>query len=260
MEDPFQVVKDEVQHSLTVVHELHKRWKEILKSATGKESEEYEWTKSELLSGLRSIEWDLQDLEETIRIVESNRAKFGLSDDEVDSRKHFVESTHKSISMIRAEVASTEPAESAASKTSSVTKKAAKKAGTERESLLSADSASGSRVAITIDKEAAADNKRFIGDETQKQAMIMAEQDTQLDSISSTVSRIKDISLEINSELKVQDKLIDDIGEQTDSAAGQMRNSMKALTKLAKDSDNGKLCVIFVLTLILVGLCYAIFS
>jgi len=114
--------------------------------------------------------------------------------------------------------------------------------------------------AAQIDKEAAADNKRFIGDETQKQAMIMAEQDTQLDSISSTVSRIKDISLEINSELKVQDKLIDDIGEQTDSAAGQMRNSMKALTKLAKDSDNGKLCVIFVLTLILVGLCYAIFS
>lgn len=88
----------------------------------------------------------------------------------------------------------------------------------------------------------------------------MAEQDSQLDVISSTVGRLKEIGHEINSELKVQDKLIDDISEQTDSAAGQMRNSMKALTKLAKDSDNGKLCVIFVLTLILIGLCWAIFG
>lgn len=277
-----------MQHSLTVVHELHKRWKEILKSATGKESEEYEWTKSELLSGLRSIEWDLQDLEETIRIVLSNRAKFGLGDDELESRQHFVESTHKSISMIRAEISSAEPAEAAASKGA---KKAAKKAGTERESLLASDSAAaGSSIAITVrararpstsvgacltrphparsarataaqvDKEAAADNSRFINDESQKQQTILAEQDSQLDVISSTVGRLKEIGQDINSELKVQDRLIDDISEQTDSAAGQMRNSMRALTKLAKDSDNSKLCVIFVLTLILIGLCYAIFS
>lgn len=115
-------------------------------------------------------------------------------------------------------------------------------------------------VTAQIDKEAAADNSRFINDETQKQQMMFAEQDSQLDVISSTVGRLKEIGHEINSELKVQDKLIDDISEQTDSAAGQMRNSMKALTKLAKDSDNGKLCVIFVLTLILIGLCWAIFG
>ncbi|KAJ1629289.1 syntaxin 6, N-terminal-domain-containing protein [Pavlovales sp. CCMP2436] len=262
MEDPFKVVKDEVQHSLTVVHELHKRWKEILKSATGKESEEYEWTTSELLSGLRSIEWDLQDLEETIRIVQGNRVKFGLTDEEVESRKHFVESTHESIASMRAEVSSTEPVEPAASKAGAGTKKAAKKAGTERESLLASDSAAAgaSSVGITIDKAAHTDNSRLINDERQKQQQVMREQDTQLDAISTSVSRLKHIGVEINSELKVQDKLLEEIGEQTDSATAQMRNSMKALVKLAKDSDNGKLCVMFVLTLILIGLCYAIFS
>ena len=38
---------------------------------------------AELLSGLRSIEWDLQDLEDTVSIVEGNRQKFQLEEEDV---------------------------------------------------------------------------------------------------------------------------------------------------------------------------------
>ena len=88
----------------------------------------------------------------------------------------------------------------------------------------------------------------------------MKDQDSQLDTISTAVGRLKDIGHEINSELKVQDKLLDEIDDQTQSASSQMRNAMKALNKLANDSDNGKLMVIALLSVILIGLCYAIFS
>ena len=44
------------------------------------------WTTSELLSGLRSIEWDLQDLEDTVSIVKGNRVKFQLDDADVQAR------------------------------------------------------------------------------------------------------------------------------------------------------------------------------
>ena len=44
------------------------------------------WTTSELLSGLRSIEWDLQDLEDTVSIVKGNRLKFQLDDADVQAR------------------------------------------------------------------------------------------------------------------------------------------------------------------------------
>jgi len=89
---------------------------------------------------------------------------------------------------------------------------------------------------------------------------MMKDQDSQLDTISTAVGRLKDIGHEINSELKVQDKLLDEIDDQTQSASSQMRNAMKALNKLANDSDNGKLMVIALLSVILIGLCYAIFS
>mmetsp|Transcript_15229 Transcript_15229/g.39586 ORF Transcript_15229/g.39586 Transcript_15229/m.39586 type:complete len:266 (+) Transcript_15229:123-920(+) len=265
MEDPFQVVKDEVQHSLSVVNELHKRWKEIYKSAAGTDTEEYEWTKSELLSGLRSIEWDLQDLEETIGIVQGNREKFGLSDDEIESRKQFVDGTRSSIATIRAEVNGAEAGETSSKSTTSASKRAVKKLGTERESLLAGDSAAAEAgtsklTSIKVDTAAHADNSRFIADEAQKQQFIMKEQDSQLDVISSSVTRLKDMGHEINTELKVQDKLLDEIDEKTESARTQMGAAMKGLTKLAKDSDKGKMCLILILSLILIGLCYAIFS
>lgn len=111
-----------------------------------------------------------------------------------------------------------------------------------------------------MDSAAHADNSRFISDEAQKQQLVMKEQDAQLDVISSSVTRLKDMGHEINAELKVQDKLLDEIDEKTESTRTQMGAAMKGLTKLAKDSDKGKMCLILVLSLILIGLCYAIFS
>ena len=102
MQDPYFAVKEEVEHSVTVVLKLHERWLEL--SSAGKKSDEFEWTSSELLSGLRSIEWDLQDLEDTVSIVEGNRQKFQLKESDVQERKYFIENTRKQIVKLRDEV------------------------------------------------------------------------------------------------------------------------------------------------------------
>ena len=81
MQDPFFAVKEEVDHAVTVVVDLHKKWREL--PGSSQKADEYEWTSSELLSGLRSIEWDLQDLEDTVSIVEGNRQKFQLDEADV---------------------------------------------------------------------------------------------------------------------------------------------------------------------------------
>jgi len=102
MQDPYFAVKEEVEHSLTVVVDLHKRWAEL--AVDHKRGDEFEWTSSELLSGLRSIEWDLQDLEDTVSIVEGNRQKFQLEESELHERKQFIEATRRQIVAMRDEV------------------------------------------------------------------------------------------------------------------------------------------------------------
>lgn len=48
---------------------LYQRWCELLDNMAGYSKEEYDWTTNELRNSLRSIEWDVEDLEETISIL-----------------------------------------------------------------------------------------------------------------------------------------------------------------------------------------------
>jgi hypothetical protein len=83
MQDAYAAVKEEVEQSVRVVVDVHKKWVELCRA--DKKGDELEWTSSELLSGLRSIEWDLQDLEDTVSIVEGNHAKYQLEEADVQA-------------------------------------------------------------------------------------------------------------------------------------------------------------------------------
>ncbi|XP_040846864.1 syntaxin-10 isoform X3 [Ochotona curzoniae] len=69
LEDPFFVVRGEVQKAVNTARGLHQRWSELLQAGSAGGREELDWTANELRNGLRSIEWDLEDLEETIDIL-----------------------------------------------------------------------------------------------------------------------------------------------------------------------------------------------
>nr|KAF6275743.1 syntaxin 10 [Pipistrellus kuhlii] len=79
LEDPFFVVRGEVQKAVNTARGLYQRWCELLQEGAAVGREELDWTTNELRNGLRSIEWDLEDLEETIDIpegiVEANPGK-----------------------------------------------------------------------------------------------------------------------------------------------------------------------------------------
>uniref|UniRef100_A0A2K6AFG3 Syntaxin 10 n=2 Tax=Mandrillus leucophaeus TaxID=9568 RepID=A0A2K6AFG3_MANLE len=75
LEDPFFVVRGEVQKAVNTARGLYQRWCELLQESAAVGREELDWTTNELRNGLRSIEWDLEDLEETIGIVEANPGK-----------------------------------------------------------------------------------------------------------------------------------------------------------------------------------------
>ncbi|KAM6218423.1 syntaxin-10 isoform 3-T3 [Rhynchocyon petersi] len=68
-EDPFFVVRGEVQKAVNTARGLYQRWGELLQEDAAIGREELDWTTNELRNGLRSIEWDLEDLEETIDIL-----------------------------------------------------------------------------------------------------------------------------------------------------------------------------------------------
>lgn len=73
------------------------RWTELQDDTICITKDEVEWTNTELKNSLRSIEWDLEDLEDTIDIVEKNPTKFKIDNKEITTRKHFIDTTREEV-------------------------------------------------------------------------------------------------------------------------------------------------------------------
>uniref|UniRef100_A0AC11E7D7 Uncharacterized protein n=1 Tax=Ovis aries TaxID=9940 RepID=A0AC11E7D7_SHEEP len=97
LEDPFFVVRGEVQKAVNTARGLYQRWCELLQESAVVGREELDWTTNELRNGLRSIEWDLEDLEETIDILGANPGKFKLPAGDLQERKVFVQRMRESV-------------------------------------------------------------------------------------------------------------------------------------------------------------------
>ena len=101
--DPSAPVHAEVERGMATMIEHHTQWLELC--AAGQRGEEYDWRTAELLSSLRSIEWDLQDLEDAISIIDGNRQRFSQIDDEsLVQRRNLLEHMRQKIDSIRESV------------------------------------------------------------------------------------------------------------------------------------------------------------
>ena len=90
-----------MQKALNNVNSLYARWQELLNNPMTVGRDDHNSTTNELRNNLRSIEWDLEDLDETIGIVEVNPRKFSLDDAEVNQRKQFIKRTRDSVNRIK---------------------------------------------------------------------------------------------------------------------------------------------------------------
>lgn len=66
---PPSFTSREVQKAVNTAQGLFQRWTELLQDPSTATREEIDWTTNELRNNLRSIEWDLEDLDETINIL-----------------------------------------------------------------------------------------------------------------------------------------------------------------------------------------------
>jgi len=248
LQDPFYVVKEEVQQSVSGITTLYDRWQELLKNSNTAQNDEYKWTVNQLKTGIKSIEWDLQDLEETIGIVEGNRQRFKLDQAEVESRKKFIQETKGTIKKMKDEL------NSASSK--------GKVDNDQRQSLMqtkspkdTSDKFAGLNTAIQQD------NDRHINDHQTQQMQIMRTQDDELESISETVVTLGQMGRTIGSELNQHAIILDEMNSKVDNTQNRLTGAIRKVNKLIEStSDRVQWCLIIVLTLMLIGLVIIVFN
>lgn len=194
------------------------RWREL------EGVSETDWTTTELKNSLRSIEWDLEDLEDTINIVSKNPNKFKIDNRELFSRRNFIDTTRDEVRSMKEKVSlnryrdrditarqplidqnnfddsSTVIISGNSNSAVSVVGSVANTLGTMAASRHSGTKYSKLENSMDIDSP----SHRFIGETVSIQQRMIQGQDEQLDVISDSIGTLKTVSRQINMELDEQ--------------------------------------------------------
>ena len=88
--DPFLMVRDAVTKSLNETEDIFQRWQDIQSKPYLGGAQELAQVTKQLRERLKGMEWDLEDLDETVRVVEANPERYRVDADELSRRKLFI--------------------------------------------------------------------------------------------------------------------------------------------------------------------------
>lgn len=97
-----------------------------------------------------------------------------------------------------------------------------------------------------------AENDRFIGDQRQQQKQVIRQQDQSLAVLDQGLTRLQSRAREINTEIKEQDHLLDDLKKDVDDANDRILTVNEALQRLLQTKDNCQIWTVVILAAILI--------
>ncbi|CEG36328.1 af404749_1syntaxin 6 [Plasmopara halstedii] len=231
--DPFYVFRDELENKVLAVRQKYAQWRTILEATDSPATKNLPALTHQIEGAVTTAEKSVKFLEETIVMVEANRAKFEHIDAaEIASRKAFVAATRKELRAVSTEIS----AEAVKSRIRQEERKLMQKSTTSLRSNLSEHNR----------------NKRFLKEETQRQQQVMQEQDQSLEGLHTDITRLHNVTVEISSEVQQQNKMLDELTNDVDEAQERMNFVMGSLSKFLKTKDTCQLGLILFLMAVLV--------
>ncbi|EJC99292.1 uncharacterized protein FOMMEDRAFT_148802 [Fomitiporia mediterranea MF3/22] len=248
--DPYHEVQREMQGTLANAGTLLSSFRRIQSigqaksNGRGEESEELSYARSELKATLSTLEADLEDLEESVRVVENSGPKsFGLDDSEVQRRRRYVREVRQELDSMRAEVASSEVG----------SKHFAYRLGwlTQEEQRLGssgtpryAPSSPTSRPKATFSDPLQQPRDNEEDDQAawsrMEQQMIMQEQDKTIDSITGTVVTLTEQAGLMGTELREHNELLGDLEHNVDHTETKLNKSLRRLQRFVRETEETK--------------------
>ncbi|KAF8174061.1 snare protein TLG1/Syntaxin [Pholiota molesta] len=260
--DPYHAVQQEIQTSLQTAAQLQSSFLRI-RSMARPDSEELMWARNEFKATLAALEADLEDLEESVKIVESTDARmFGLDDAEVQKRRRYVSHVRQEIESMRTSV----------SQTSSFSQPPPKQPQAPPHShlpppgsgtplpLLSPRAGPGSPFAERYGTPAPADDKdpQAVW-AREEQQMMMRDQDYAMDSIAGTLSTIAQQASLMGQEIGEHNEMLTDLERGVDTSDGKMGDAVRRMRRFLRDSEErGSGWCIIVLMVVLMALLLAV--
>lgn len=227
--DPYYVARDAVNQTVQEVQESARKWEKLLSNDSVSNKGFTESTQT-LLDDIDRLEEDLSVIDSSIRVVESNPARFPLRPGELEARKQWSVSQRRVCSDIRVKLNGPQA-------------KAKIDAGKMKAAVLEAESERERRRV----KEA---NEGSLSESRQVHQQIINQQDETLTELARVTDRLGQTAIVINTELKDQERLLSELDRDIDRQSEKMNYVMGKMAKLLKTSDTKQLMLVIILLII----------
>ncbi|XP_004491402.1 syntaxin-61 [Cicer arietinum] len=216
-QDPFYVVKEEIQDSIDRLQSNFHQWENT--SDTG----EHLHLSKEVIAACGSIEWQVDELDKAISVASRDPSWYGIDDVEIENRRRWTSNARTQVRTVKKTVES--------GKGSNTTSHASIN-GMHKELMRLPDSHQS-----TSNKYTAGDNDDFIESESDRQMLLIKRQDEELDELSLSVQRIGGVGLTIHEELLGQEKILDELGNEMDSTSNRLDFVQKRVAMVMKKAS-----------------------
>ncbi|KAL9650011.1 hypothetical protein ABK040_003129 [Willaertia magna] len=257
--DPFDTVRDSVNEKLRSVKVLHEMYSDHLNGEGGDEWSINEIEK-ELRNNIQSVDLYLNDLQDTINIVEKNPQKFrNITKDELIKRKQYIQQTSQQMRGIEQQMKTRKQKQLSSKKDTLLSYQDNQEddydhnSTSETTGFLSKKGMSSGH--SRLEESYIKDNQRFIDEQLQIQDTIKNNQDQQMDKMLQTTARVNQIAIDIGDELDNQKKDLDEMEDHVERTKNLLERTNKKLQNLLKNtSDKWKITIILVLLIVVIGL------
>ncbi|XP_023769429.1 syntaxin-61 isoform X2 [Lactuca sativa] len=240
-QDPFYIVKEEIQESIDTLQATFHQW-EHTPVASGAQTRLIK----ELLSNCESIEWQVDELEKAISVAARDPAKYGIDQPELERRFKWTRTARTQVVSVKKSVMGTDLNGSSSSTFSGM-----------RQELMSLPSP---RQQDRASHYIAKDHDDFISSESDRQMLLVRQQDEELDELSESVQRIGSVGLTIHDELHAQEKLLEELGSEMDSTSNRLDFVQKKVAVVMKKaSAKGQMMMILFLIILFIVLFVLVF-
>ncbi|KAI1788671.1 t-SNARE [Ganoderma leucocontextum] len=231
--DPYHAVQQEIQSSLQTAGTLRASFLRI-RSTAREDSEELVWARNELKATLAALEADLEDLEESVNVVESTGARlFGLEETEVIERRRYVSHVRQEIETMRGEVEGGRRSRPA--------------------SVLGLGPSARTAELGSEYEDSQAEWAR------QEQELMIQQQDETIDTIAGTLNTIHEQAGLMGREIVEHNELLDDLERGVDRSDTKLSTAMSKMRKFIRQTEETKSgwCIVF-LIIVLMALLLAV--
>ncbi|GAB4845245.1 Syntaxin-61 [Ancistrocladus abbreviatus] len=202
----------------------------------------------EMLAACESIAWQVDELDKAIAVAARDPAFYGIDKVELEKRRLWTRTAHDQVSTIRKAVSAGQ--------------------GLGFQDNVSVNGLHRELVRLPADhsrqmvgsNQYSQDNDDFISSESDRQLLLIRQQDEELDELSASVQRIGHVGLTIHDELIGQEKIIDELGMEMDSTSNRLEFLQKKVAVIMKKAGaKGQIMMMLFLFVLFIILFFLVF-